>query len=52
MSICDKQNFKIRHQAGWFKHNLVTNMEIRPQGYKTIFMLNWAEHKIYPAHKC
>ena len=25
---------------------------LRPQGYKTFFMLNSAEHKIYPAHKC
>ena len=24
----------------------------RPQGYKTFSMLNSAEHKIYPAHKC
>ena len=23
-----------------------------PRGYKTFFMLNSAEHKIYPAHKC
>ena len=26
--------------------------EIRPQGYKTFFMLNSAEHEIYPSHKC
>ena len=24
----------------------------RARGYKTFFMLNSAEHKIYPAHKC
>ena len=24
----------------------------RPQGYKTFFILNSAEHEIYPAHKC
>ena len=24
----------------------------RPRGYKTLFMLNSAETKIYPAHKC
>ena len=24
----------------------------RPRGYKTFFMLNSAEHEIYPAHKC
>ena len=26
--------------------------ENRPQGNKTFSMLNSAEHKIYPAHKC
>ena len=26
--------------------------QIRPQGYKTFFMLNTAEHEIYSAHKC
>ena len=26
--------------------------DYRPQGYKTFFMLNSAECKIYPAHKC
>ena len=26
--------------------------ETRPQGYKTFFILNSAEHEIYPAHKC
>ena len=24
----------------------------RPRGYKTFFILNSAEHEIYPAHKC
>ena len=28
------------------------NLMARSQGYKTIFILNWAEYKIYPAHKC
>ena len=23
-----------------------------PRGYKTFFILNSAEHEIYPAHKC
>ena len=23
-----------------------------PRGYKTFFVLNSAEHEIYPAHKC
>ena len=26
--------------------------QIRPQGYKTFFMLNSAEQEIYPACKC
>ena len=26
--------------------------QLRPQGYKTFFMLNSAEQEIYPAHKC
>ena len=29
-----------------------TKYETRPQGYKTFFMLNSAEHEIYPANKC
>ena len=28
------------------------HLKIRPQGYKTFFMLNSTEHKIYHAHKC
>ena len=27
-------------------------LKIRPQGYKTFFMLNSTLHEIYPAHKC
>ena len=27
-------------------------VKIRLRGYKTFFMLNSAEHAIYPAHKC
>ena len=30
----------------------VNNFEIWPRGYKTFFMLNSVEHKIFPAHKC
>ena len=26
--------------------------QIRPRGYKKLFMLNSAEHEIFPAHKC
>ena len=29
----------------------VPNMNIRPQGYNTFFMLNTAEHEICPANK-
>ena len=29
-----------------------TQTNIWPRGYKTFFMLNSAETKIYPAHKC
>ena len=28
------------------------NMETWPRGYKTFFILNSAEHEIYPANKC
>ena len=28
------------------------SLEAWPKGYKTFFMLNSAEHEIYPAHKC
>ena len=28
------------------------NLKARPWGYETFFMLNSAEYKIYPAHKC
>ena len=28
------------------------NSTFRPRGYKTLFMLNSAERKIYHAHKC
>ena len=28
------------------------NNPIWPRGYKTFFMLNSAEHEIFPAHKC
>ena len=28
------------------------NIAARPGGYNTFFMLNSAEHEIYPNHKC
>ena len=28
------------------------DLETRPQGYKTFYMLNSAEHEFHPAHKC
>ena len=30
----------------------VSTTPVWPRGYKTFFMLNSAEHEIYPAHKC
>ena len=30
----------------------LTFCQARPRGYKTFFILNSAEHDIYPAHKC
>ena len=33
------------------KNNLEGYLEIRPQGYKTFFMLNLVEHEILNAHK-
>ena len=37
-----------------FKKNQVniTMLRLWPQGYKTFFMLNSAEHEIDPAHRC
>ena len=32
--------------------SILENLKTRPRGYKTLSMLNLAEHKIYPAHKC
>ena len=31
---------------------LSTISTVRPRGYKKNFMLEWAEHAIFPAHKC
>ena len=38
-----KQEY-LQYQTVW--------IQIRPRGYKTFFILNSAEHEIYPAHKC
>ena len=35
-----------------FLHQSLKPLGPRPRGYKTLFMLNSAEHEIYPAHKC
>ena len=46
--------FVFAYAKFWFSHNVVllTTATYRPRGYKTIFMLNSAEIKIYSAHKC
>ena len=33
-------------------HSTSVDRLTRPQSYKTLFILNSAEHKIYPANKC
>ena len=41
--------------ALYFESELVLkfyNLEAWPRGYKTFFVLNSAEHEIYPAQKC
>ena len=35
-----------------FIEKSMCHKQIGPRGYKTFFMLNLAEHKINPAHKC
>ena len=30
----------------------MNRQDTRPRGYKTFYMLNSAEHEIFPAHKC
>ena len=40
VSMVDNEDIDQREQKPW------------PRGYKSFFMLNSAEHKIYPAHKC
>ena len=41
-------------QLSWARFILLINvkMPLQARGYKTFFMLNSAEHEIYPAHKC
>ena len=41
-------------EVDYFESFLKRNMhcKIWPWGYKTFFMLNSAEHEIFPAHKC
>ena len=45
-SVQENPDFVAREQTG------TTKGQTRPQGYKTSFMLNSIEHKIYHAHKC
>ena len=45
-SVQENPDFVAREQTG------TTKGQTRPQGYKTFFMLNSIEHKIYHAHKC
>ena len=33
-------------------HEVLVPIMYWPRGYRTFFMLNSAEHEIYPAHKC
>ena len=45
----------LRQNGGWGEHMTGKNGTIlitRSRGYKTFFMLNSAEHDIYPAYKC
>ena len=44
-----KYVIRLRECAGKFESSL--GEHARPRGYKTFFMLNSAEHEIYPANK-
>ena len=44
-----KHQTKTKTKVGIFQ---LTLLETRHQGYKTFPMLNSAEYKLYPAHKC
>ena len=52
LCIADRilNGFNFKFHAIEFR--LLVVHETRPRGYKTCFMLNSAEHEIYPAHKC
>ena len=59
IKLC-KLNF-CKKFSGTFKFSLLSvhsvsdelgNEKTWPRGYKTFFILNSAEHGIYPAHKC
>ena len=45
--ICVKSQTIARQERRELQH-----LKTKPQGYKTFFVLNSTEHKIYPAHKC
>ena len=46
--------FEINFLEKFFQeyHQNVKQFRSWPRGYKTFFMLNSAEHEIYPDHKC
>ena len=46
MSMTNSMLNLVEHEKKFY------NLGTWPRGYKTFFMLNSAEHKIYPAHKC
>ena len=50
--IAQVQLEKVQCQAAGFIWGDYTSREHSPGGYKNFFMLNSAEHEIYPAHKC
>ena len=43
---------RINFMLSRVEHEKLNNLEAWPHGYKTFFMLNSAEHEIYPTHKC
>ena len=47
--LCDVIQEEVKY-AG--KDYLCVKIRQGPEGYKTFFMLNSIEHKIYQAHKC
>ena len=47
------ENVAVAYFQVHFRLDFITEANImEPIGYKTFFILNSAEHGIYPAHKC